>query len=94
MNLEGNDIVIFLVQSSSYWIEYVHADGRRDPYLIKFEKQEDLGRLVTTLVLSPMLLLSRPLNPNCSLQDIPQTSLKTLQECHAYFLHHEKANIA
>lgn len=43
MNLEGNDIVIFLVQSSSYWIEYVHADGRRDPYLIKFEKQEDLG---------------------------------------------------
>lgn len=57
------------------------------------EKQEDLGCLVTILVLSPMLLLFRPLNPNCSLQDIPQTLQKTLQECHAYFLYHEKANI-
>lgn len=57
------------------------------------EKQEDLGCLVTILTLSPILLLFRPLNPDCSLQDIPQTSLKTLQECHAYFLCHEKANI-
>lgn len=73
--------------------EFTNSGAMLQYQVSESEKQEDLGCLVTILVLSPMLLLFRPLNPNCSLQDIPQTLQKTLQECHAYFLYHEKANI-